>query len=78
MPSCACPTKVVRSRRRGASPCRGFLNEEILEIFDLRRLLEPRAAAMAAHGLSEEALGDVLEDARSAMAAGDSERLFRA
>ncbi|WP_428645553.1 GntR family transcriptional regulator [Roseibium sp.] len=56
-------------------------HEEILEIFDLRRLLEPRAAAMAAHGLTEKdlaALGDVLKEARAAMAAGDSERLFRA
>lgn len=65
---------------------RGFIlprldHVEILEIFDLRRLLEPRAAAMAAQGLSEEelvALEETLNDARSAMAEGDQERLFRA
>jgi len=65
---------------------RGFMlprldHAEILEIFDLRRLLEPRAAAIAAHGLSEAelaTLGGVLDDARSAMAEGDQERLFRA
>jgi DNA-binding GntR family transcriptional regulator len=65
---------------------RGFVlprldHEEILEIFDLRRLLEPRAAAMAAHNLSEEelkALGHSLADARAAMDAGDSEKLFKA
>lgn len=65
---------------------RGFVlprldHGEILEIFDLRRLLEPRAAAMAAHGLSDEALaalGETLDEARAAMAEGDPERLFRA
>ncbi|MEM9630550.1 MAG: GntR family transcriptional regulator [Pseudomonadota bacterium] len=65
---------------------RGFIlprldHVEILEIFDLRRLLEPRAAAMAAQGLSEEelvALENTLKDARCAMAEGDQERLFRA
>ena len=65
---------------------RGFVlprldHDEILEIFDLRRLLEPRAAAMAAHGLSDEALaalGETLDEARAAMAEGDPERLFRA
>lgn len=65
---------------------RGFMlprldHREILEIFDLRRLLEPRAAAMAAMSLSEEELADLdgtLKDAREAMAAGDTERLHRA
>ncbi len=65
---------------------RGFVlprldHVEILEIFDLRRLLEPRAAAIAAQSLTEddlEALATVLRDARAAMAAGDAERLFRA
>lgn len=65
---------------------RGFVlprldHVEILEIFDLRRLLEPRAAALAAQGLSEEDLARLdgtLADARSAMADGDRERLFRA
>lgn len=64
---------------------RGFVlprldHEEILEIFDLRRLLEPRAAAMAAHSLSGEeleALGANLADARAAMEAGNAESLFR-
>ncbi|MHA7773564.1 GntR family transcriptional regulator [Roseibium sp. M-1] len=65
---------------------RGFMlprldHREILEIFDLRRLLEPRAAAMAALSLSAEeleALDGTLKDAREAMAAGDTERLHRA
>ncbi|ASP36484.1 GntR family transcriptional regulator [Labrenzia sp. VG12] len=65
---------------------RGFVlprldHQEILEIFDLRRLLEPRAAALAAQAFSETelaALGETLNDARSAMAVGDAERLFRA
>ncbi|WP_422375342.1 GntR family transcriptional regulator [Roseibium sp.] len=65
---------------------RGFVlprldHQEILEIFDLRRLLEPRAAALAAQAFSETelaALGETLNDARSAMAEGDAERLFRA
>ncbi|MET1416532.1 GntR family transcriptional regulator [Roseibium sp. HPY-6] len=56
-------------------------HREILEIFDLRRLLEPRAAALAAQDLSEEELADldkVLKSARSAMADKDQEKLFRA
>nr|WP_286188916.1 GntR family transcriptional regulator [Labrenzia sp. R5_0] len=65
---------------------RGFVlprldHREILEIFDLRRLLEPRAAAMAALSLSEDelkGLHEILEDAGSAMAAGDTEHLHRA
>jgi len=65
---------------------RGFVlprldHAEILEVFDLRRLLEPRAAAMAAHGLSHDdlaSLGEPLDEARTAMAKGDPERLFRA
>jgi len=65
---------------------RGFVlprldHREILEIFDLRRLLEPRAAALAAQAFTEaelSELGETLDDARSAMAEGDNERLFRA
>lgn len=65
---------------------RGFVlprldHVEILEIFDLRRLLEPRAAAMAAQNLTDQELGQLgatLQDARGAMAAGKTERLFRA
>ena len=65
---------------------RGFVlprldHREILEIFDLRRLLEPRAAALAAQAFTEAELaelGETLNDARSAMAEGDAERLFRA
>ncbi len=65
---------------------RGFVlprldHVEILEIFDLRRLLEPRAAALAAQGLTEEELAHLESthvEARDAMASGDRERLFRA
>lgn len=65
---------------------RGFVlprldHTEILEIFDLRRLLEPRAAALAAQALAEDELAYLertLMDARDAMASGDRERLFRA
>lgn len=65
---------------------RGFVlprldHVEILEIFDLRRLLEPRAAAMAAQDLTEDELGlleQSLADARTAMGEGDQESLFRA
>ncbi|WP_306145518.1 GntR family transcriptional regulator [Roseibium sp. MMSF_3412] len=56
-------------------------HQEILEIFDLRRLLEPRAAAMAAQNLSEEAFGHLetaLKNARQAMTDGEREKLFRA
>lgn len=64
---------------------RGFVlprldHAEILEVFDLRRLLEPRAAAMAAHNLSDaelEALGRTLAAARAAMEVGDAESLFK-
>lgn len=56
-------------------------HQEILEIFDLRRLLEPRAAALAAQGLSEVEillLDATLKDARFAMEESDQENLFRA
>lgn len=56
-------------------------HREILEIFDLRRLLEPRAAALAAQNLSEDAFGRLeaaLKKARQAMTGGDREKLFRA
>ncbi|WP_421980731.1 GntR family transcriptional regulator [Roseibium sp.] len=55
-------------------------HREILEIFDLRRLLEPRAAALAAQSLSEDAvchLETALQNARRAMTARDREMLFR-
>ncbi len=65
---------------------RGFVlprldHVEILEIFDLRRLLEPRAAALATQDLTEQELAELeasLSEARGAMAEGDRERLFRA
>ena len=56
-------------------------HREILEIFDLRRLLEPRAAALAAQSLSEDAfdqLETALKNARLAMNDGEREKLFRA
>ncbi len=55
-------------------------HREILEIFDLRRLLEPRAAALAAQNLSEDAfthLESALRNARHAMTDGDRKVLFR-
>lgn len=65
---------------------RGFVlprldHVEILEIFELRQLLEPRAAALAAQNLSDEDLETLeqsLGNAGAAMAAGDQERFFRA
>ena len=56
-------------------------HREILEIFDLRRLLEPRAAALAAQNLTEDTFGHLeaaLKNARQAMTDGDREKLFRA
>lgn len=64
---------------------RGFMlpridHREILEIFDLRRLLEPRAVALATQSLSDvelQLLEATLKDARIAMVEGDQESLFR-
>lgn len=56
-------------------------HEEILETFDLRRLLEPRAAAMVAYAISEEQLENLREtlvEARVATEAGNAELLFKA
>jgi DNA-binding GntR family transcriptional regulator len=54
---------------------------DALEIFEIRRLLEPRAAALAARDLTEDAaaaLTDALADARAAEAEGDVEALILA
>jgi DNA-binding GntR family transcriptional regulator len=55
--------------------------EEILEVFELRRLLEPRAAALAAQGITDAALA-VMEravtDGAAALAARDGPALFTA
>jgi DNA-binding GntR family transcriptional regulator len=55
--------------------------EDIRDIFEVRKLLEPRAAAHAARDLdakAEAALTLALEEARAAIAAGDVERLIMA
>ena len=65
---------------------RGFMlprlsHAEILEVFELRRLVEPRAAALAAHHLGADGLGalhDWMEEARRSLAAKDAEALIRA
>lgn len=54
---------------------------DALEIFEIRRLLEPRAAALAARDLTDgaaNALSDALRDARAAEARGDVEALILA
>jgi DNA-binding GntR family transcriptional regulator len=54
---------------------------DVLEIFEIRRLLEPRAAALAARDLTEAAaaaLTAALEDARAAEAKADVEALILA
>jgi DNA-binding GntR family transcriptional regulator len=54
---------------------------DVLEIFEIRRLLEPRAAALAARDLTEAAaaaLTQALADARAAEAKGDVEALILA
>lgn len=54
---------------------------DVLDIFEIRRLLEPRAAALAARDLTEAtaaALTEALADARAAHAAGDVEALILA
>lgn len=65
---------------------RGFVlprvsHEEILEIFDLRRLVEPRAAALCARAIDEARLAELelsLADAGKAMRSGSTEMLFKA
>ena len=65
---------------------RGFVTpalslSDVLEIFEIRRLLEPRAAALAARDLTEPAaaaLSAALADARAAEAKGDVEALILA
>ncbi len=56
-------------------------NDEVLQIFELRRLLEPRAAGLAAQAMDEAtlaALRNAVGDGRAALAAGDISGLFRA
>ena len=56
-------------------------HEEILEIFDLRRLVEPRAVALVAQAIGESQLAGLektLVDARAAMQSGDTELMFKA
>src|SRR3954467_5450201 len=55
--------------------------EDIRDIFEVRKLLETRAAAHAARDLdasAEPALTHAIEEARAAIAAGDVERLIMA
>lgn len=54
---------------------------EILEVFELRRLLEPRAAALAAQAMTDEVVAvmeKAVEDAATAVAAGDGPMVFTA
>jgi DNA-binding GntR family transcriptional regulator len=65
---------------------RGFLiprltRQDLLEIFEMRRLLEPRAAASAIGAMTEERLGmlnRVCRQARRALEKGDSRSLIEA
>ncbi|MBO6901637.1 MAG: GntR family transcriptional regulator [Rhizobiaceae bacterium] len=65
---------------------RGFMlprvtHREILEIFDLRRLLEPRAVALVAQAIEAPQLRELencLTDARHATRLGNTELLFKA
>ncbi|WP_136658783.1 GntR family transcriptional regulator [Nitratireductor sp. XY-223] len=65
---------------------RGFVlprvtHKEILEIFDLRRLVEPRAVALVAQTIEKEKLDELegtLVSARRAMQSGDTELMFKA
>ncbi|WP_052341354.1 GntR family transcriptional regulator [Salinarimonas rosea] len=55
--------------------------QEVRDVFEVRKLLEPRAAALAAGNLdaaSEEALDAALAEAQAAMRADDVARLIRA
>lgn len=54
---------------------------EVLEVFELRRLLEPRAAAMAAQamtGAQLALLGEAVDQAQSTLQSGDIPLFFRA
>ncbi|MBC2835749.1 GntR family transcriptional regulator [Paragemmobacter straminiformis] len=54
---------------------------EVLEVFELRRLLEPRAAAMAAQAMTPErldALAQAVEQAQGTLGSGDIPLFFRA
>ncbi len=54
---------------------------EILEVFELRRLLEPRAAALAAQAMTDEVVAvmeKAVEDAATAVTAGDGPMVFTA
>lgn len=65
---------------------RGFVvphlsDQDIRDIFEVRRLLEPRAAAHAARDLTPaaaQALADALAEAEAADACADAERMIRA
>lgn len=67
------------------STTRGFMlprltDRQILEVFDLRRLLEPRAAALAAQAMTPPVLAEMeaaVAQGRAAFAAGDGATLFR-
>lgn len=54
---------------------------EIREIFELRRLLEPRAAALAAHAMTDDCIATMeqaVADGAAALAASDGPALFTA
>lgn len=54
---------------------------DVMEVFELRKLLEPRAAALAARDLSRTGISQLntaLDEARAAQASADFPRLFRA
>lgn len=69
-----------------ASSSRGFklpklAPAQILEIFELRRLLEPRAAALATHAMTEEdieTLWQAVALSESTITSGDVQALYRA
>jgi len=55
--------------------------DDVMDVFELRKLLEPRAAALAARDISRAGiaqLGAALEEAKAAQATVDFSRLFRA
>ncbi|SCK12546.1 transcriptional regulator, GntR family [Variovorax sp. HW608] len=55
--------------------------KDVMEVFELRKLLEPRAAALAARDLSRAGISQLnaaLAEAKAALASGDFPRLFRA
>lgn len=55
--------------------------EQVLEVFDLRRLLEPRAVALAAQVMTPEALATLdaaVRDGAAALDSGRTQELFRA